>query len=62
MPPVGIVNREEISMYYVGIDLGGTNIAAGILDENLKMIKKGNVPTGSTRHYSEIIKIWLCWC
>lgn len=56
MPPVGIVNREEISMYYVGIDLGGTNIAAGILDENLKMIKKGNVPTGSTRHYSEIIK------
>jgi len=43
-------------MYYVGIDLGGTNIAAGILDENLKIIKKGSVPTINTRHYSEIIK------
>lgn len=43
-------------MFYVGIDLGGTNIAAGILDENLKIIKKGSVPTINTRHYSEIIK------
>ena len=22
-------------MYYIGIDLGGTNIAAGIVDENI---------------------------
>src|SRR5690606_24268807 len=43
-------------MYYSGIDLGGTNIAAGILDENLKIIKKGSVPTVNTRHYSEIIR------
>lgn len=43
-------------MYYVGIDLGGTNIAAGILDESLKIVKKGSVPTGNTRHYSDIIK------
>lgn len=43
-------------MHYIGIDLGGTNIAAGILDENLKMIHKGSVPTGGERHYSEIIR------
>lgn len=43
-------------MYYVGIDLGGTNIAAGVLGENLEIIKKGSVPTGNTRHYSAIIK------
>lgn len=43
-------------MYYVGIDLGGTNIAAGVLDEHLKIIKKGSSPTGGSRHYSEIIK------
>ncbi len=43
-------------MHYVGIDLGGTNIAAGILDENRKIIKKGSTPTDVDRHYSEIIK------
>lgn len=43
-------------MYYIGIDLGGTNIAAGILDKDLKMIIKGSVPTGKGREYTEIIK------
>lgn len=43
-------------MHYLGIDLGGTNIAAGILDENLIMINKGSVPTGNDRHYSEIVR------
>ncbi len=43
-------------MFYVGIDLGGTNIAGGVLDENLKIIKKGSVPTGGSRHYSAIVK------
>ena len=27
-------------MYYIGVDLGGTNIAVGIVDENKKIIKK----------------------
>ena len=55
-----IVKRESClrreNMYYLGIDLGGTNIAAGILDENLKMVIKGSVPTGKEREYPEIIK------
>ena len=32
-------------MYYVGIDLGGTNIAAGIVDENGVLLYKDSVPT-----------------
>jgi len=43
-------------MYYLGIDLGGTNIAAGIVSEDLKMIVKGSVPTKRDAHYSEIIR------
>lgn len=43
-------------MYYIGIDLGGTNIAAGIVSDDLKMIAKGSVPTGKERHYTEIIR------
>lgn len=36
-------------MYYIGIDLGGTNIAAGIVDENYKIIKKASTPTNADR-------------
>ncbi len=43
-------------MYYLGIDLGGTNIAAGIVDENYKIIKKKSVPTLAHRDGKEIIK------
>ena len=43
-------------MYYIGIDLGGTNIAAGIVDGNGTIIKKGSVPTGRTRASEEIVK------
>ncbi len=43
-------------MYYVGIDLGGTNIAAGLVDENGKVLHKDSVPTLREREYPEIIK------
>lgn len=42
-------------MYYCGIDLGGTKIAAGIVDENGTVIMKDSVPTGRTREPEEII-------
>ena len=32
-------------MNYLGIDLGGTNIAVGIVDENNKIITKVSRPT-----------------
>jgi glucokinase len=43
-------------MYYVGIDLGGTNIAAGVVDENGVLLNKDSVPTKRERQYQEIIK------
>lgn len=43
-------------MYYIGIDLGGTNIAAGIVDENYKIVKKGSTPTLANRDPEEIVK------
>ena len=30
--------------YYIGIDLGGTNIAGGLVDENGTILKKISVP------------------
>ena len=42
-------------MYYLGIDLGGTNIAAGIVDENLTIVKKGSVPTLAQRPIDEVM-------
>ncbi len=41
-------------MYYVGIDLGGTNIATGIVDENYNIIAKANLKTNSPRPAEEI--------
>ena len=43
-------------MYYIGIDFGGTNISAGIVDEDMKILAKRTTPTKAERHYSEIIK------
>ena len=43
-------------MFTVGIDLGGTNIAAGICDENLNIVVKGSVPTLADRDPELIVK------
>ncbi len=43
-------------MYYIGVDLGGTGIKVGIVDENGKIVKKDSVPTGAYRPADEIIK------
>ena len=32
-------------MYYLGIDLGGTNIAAGVVDESCKIIARAERKT-----------------
>lgn len=41
--------------YYIGIDLGGTNIAGGLVDENGKILKKISVPTEVERGKNAII-------
>ena len=41
---------------YIGIDLGGTNIAVGLVDDNGKIIAKDSTPTIAERGYKEIVK------
>ena len=41
-------------MYRIGIDLGGTNIAAGIVDSNYHIVYKSSVPTEAQRPAEEI--------
>lgn len=43
-------------MYTLGVDLGGTNIAIGLCDEELKIKDKGSVPTGANREGEAIVK------
>ncbi len=43
-------------MYYAGIDLGGTNIAVGILDDEYRIIGRAKIKTALPRPAEEIIK------
>ncbi|MDK2807952.1 MAG: glucokinase [Clostridiales bacterium] len=43
-------------MYRIGIDLGGTNIKVGIVNENYEIIEKHSIKTLVERPYHEIIK------
>ncbi|MDR2939491.1 MAG: ROK family protein [Clostridiales bacterium] len=49
-------------MYYIGVDLGGTNIAAGLFNESGQFIDKNSIPTQSRREAAEILKdlAFLC--
>ncbi|MBQ1225860.1 MAG: ROK family protein [Clostridia bacterium] len=49
-------------MYYLGIDLGGTNIAVGIVDENYNIVLKGSVPTLAHREISCVIDDMAALC
>ncbi|MBE6616493.1 MAG: ROK family protein [Ruminococcaceae bacterium] len=42
-------------MYYIGVDLGGTNIAVGIVNEKYEIVKKGSTPTKPERGADPII-------
>jgi len=42
-------------MYYIGVDLGGTNIAVGIVDTDFHIVIKGSVPTGAKRGDPDLI-------
>ncbi|MBO5364446.1 MAG: ROK family protein [Clostridia bacterium] len=41
---------------YLGIDLGGTNIAVGLVDAQCKILKQNSRPTNAPRSYQEIVK------
>ena len=42
-------------MYRIGIDLGGTNIAAGLVNENYQIVRKDSVPTNAQRDPALIV-------
>ncbi len=41
-------------MYRIGVDLGGTNIAVGVVDEQYKIVGRGKVKTNAPRPAEEI--------
>ncbi len=41
--------------YYIGIDIGGTNIACGIVDDSFEIVARAKVKTNSPRPYAEIL-------
>ena len=42
-------------MYYIGVDLGGTNIAVGLVNENGELLHEDSCPTGAGRPYHQIV-------
>lgn len=43
-------------MLYMGVDLGGTGIKAGVVSENGEILSKGSTPTMKERPYQDIIR------
>ncbi|MBQ0110969.1 MAG: ROK family glucokinase [Oscillospiraceae bacterium] len=43
-------------MYNLGIDLGGTNIAVGVVNDNYEIIAQAKYKTGLPRPYQDVIK------
>ena len=49
-------------MYTIGIDLGGTNIAVGLVDESYKIVRKRSVETKAFREADEIVEDMAAVC
>lgn len=43
-------------MIYIGVDLGGTNIAVGVVDEGGKILSEASVKTLASRPWQEVIR------
>ena len=46
--------------YRVGIDLGGTNVAVGVVNENKEIVARANVPTRPDRMLDDVIYDIAC--
>ncbi|MDR2631618.1 MAG: ROK family protein [Spirochaetaceae bacterium] len=47
---------ENTNKYYAGIDIGGTKIAFGVVDENRKLLISRSIPAGAGRPFEVIVK------
>ena len=43
-------------MVYIGIDVGGTGIQIGVVDENGRILEKGDTPTLAGRPFEDIVR------
>lgn len=41
--------------YRIGVDLGGTGIKVGIIDESKAIVSRAKLPTGAQRHYTAVV-------
>lgn len=46
--------------YYLGVDLGGTNIAAGVVDENYNVVTRKSLSAGAMRPAGEVMRDVVC--
>ncbi len=51
-----------MNVYYIGVDLGGTNIAVGLVSEEGKIITKASTPTLSGRPIEEVVEDMAMLC
>ncbi len=51
-----------MSIYTIGVDLGGTNIAAGIVNDHMQIVKKASVPTRAERGGDAIMADMAALC
>ena len=57
-------------MYRIGIDLGGTNIAVGVVNEEYEIVAEASLPTGAQRPAEQVVadmcravrRVRLCGC
>ena len=42
-------------MYYIGIDLGGTNIAVGVVDDRHRIVAEASLPAGAHRPAEQVV-------
>ena len=42
-------------MYRIGIDLGGTNIAVGVVNEEYEIVAEASLPTGAQRPAEQVV-------
>jgi glucokinase len=47
-------------MYHIGVDLGGTNIAVGVVTENHEIIGRGKMKTDCSKPAEDIVKDMVC--
>lgn len=59
---VALCDGTEIFMYRIGIDLGGTNIAVGLVDENMSIAAKLSTPTLAHRAPELIVDDMVALC